>query len=237
MLSTVTTISAETSLRHRRKYESKNPIQCWVMKRFHRTIRQWLDKTSPRRVLDFGCGEGYFWQALQDYGPLPDVVGLDMRADAIASARTRLPALTFVCEDLFSFQPASLESLALRPGSPDIAEPDGGLFDMVIASQVLEHLYEPALYLKRLCEFAPRHILLTVPHEPCFRRMNLLRGRDLPRWGNHPEHVQHWSRRSFLRFVSRYIEIEEFECRFPFLMVLGHPKPRVSVNESPRQSV
>ena len=53
----------------------------------------------------------------------------------------------------------------------------------------------------------------------------MLRGRDVLRWGNHPEHVQNWSRRSFVQFVSEYIEIEKIETCFPFLMILGTPKP------------
>ena len=223
MLSAATTITAETTARHRRKYESQNLVQRWVMRRFHGAIWRWLDQLRPRRVLDFGCGEGYFWEALAGFGPLPEVVGLDLRADAIAAAQARLPQLTFVCEDVFRFGDAGSDvprSTAL--GDTLTMEP--GAFDLVIASQVLEHLYRPDLYLRRLCEFAPRHVLLTVPHEPFFRLANLLRGRDVLRWGNHPEHVQHWSRRGFARFVSEFIEIEKIDACFPFLMVQGTPK-------------
>ena len=51
-------------------------------------------------------------------------------------------------------------------------------FDLVVASEVLEHLYEPERFLERLCRLSRGPVLLTVPHEPWFRLCNLLRGRD-----------------------------------------------------------
>lgn len=139
-----TTITAETSARHLRKHESQNPLQRCVLRRFHRTICQWLDELRPRRVLDFGCGEGYFWQALGEFGPLPEVVGLDLRADAIAAAQVRLHELTFVCEDVFRFGGAGSGDPRTTK-SEDTRTIASGAFDVVIASQVLEHLYRPGI--------------------------------------------------------------------------------------------
>lgn len=64
-------------------------------------------------------------------------------------------------------------------------------------------------------------VLVTVPHEPYFQICNLLRGRDVARFGNHPEHVQHWGRRSFRGFMSDLVTVEHFASEFPFLMALG----------------
>lgn len=89
-----------------------------------------------------------------------------------------------------------------------------------MCAETLEHLYDPSLYLARLCGMADR-VLLTVPHEPYFRLCNLAQGRDVRQLGNHPEHVQHWSARSFRRYVSQYVAVERFETSFPFLLVMG----------------
>jgi len=208
------TVNAETGVRHARKYESRNPVQRWLLRQFHLRVWDWLSEVKPRRVLDFGCGEGYFWSALADFGPLPEVIGLDVRADAIEAAQRRLPELSFVCADLFDYEPEEQ-------------------FDLVVASEVLEHLYEPGRYLRRLCQLSCGHLLLTVPHEPFFRLCNLLRGRDLSRWGDHPEHVQHWSPRSFAGFVSPLIEIEKSASSFPFVLILGKTRPiLVNANRS-----
>lgn len=201
-----TTIRDDTAFRHTRKYESRNPLHRCILGRFHRRVSDWLRETGAARVLDFGCGEGYFWRALSAHGPLPDVVGLDLRREAIEAARASLPSFTFIEGDLFQFDPA------------------GRAFDLVIASEVLEHLYDPGAHLARLCELASGRVLLTVPHEPFFRLCNLARGRDISRLGDHPEHVQHWSARGFARFASRYLVVERIERVFPFLLLLGRPR-------------
>lgn len=201
------TFNSETGWRHRRKYQSRNPLQGLVLGRFHRRVYGWIQSLRPRLVLDFGCGEGFFWKALAELGPVPDVVGLDRRDDAIDAARASLPGMTFLNVDLFEFAP------------------EGPRFDLVIASEVLEHLHDPGPHLEKLCALSGAYVLLTVPREPFFQLCNLMRGRDLRRLGNHPEHVQRWSRNGFLRFASRYLDVERFECVFPFTLVLGRPKP------------
>lgn len=200
-----TTITDETACRHARKYASRNPVQQWILRRFFRTIQAWLDQIHPTRVLDFGCGEGYFWRSLAALGPLPEVIGIDVRAEAVVIAREQVPCQTFLVEDLFKYDPKGIQ------------------FDLAVCSEVLEHLHDPMIHLRRLSEIAPR-VLLTVPNEPYFRLSNLLRGRDLKRWGNHPEHVQQWSVATFRRFVSTHFEIEEVRTVFPFILVLGRSK-------------
>ena len=201
-----TTIRHDTTARHVRKYESQNPVQRWLLGRFHRTVRGWIDDVRPARVLDFGCGEGYFWQAMARLGPLPEVVGLDVRQDAVDAASARVPGATFLCRDLFDLDPAA------------------GRFDLVVASETLEHLYEPAPVLERLCRLSRGHLLLTVPREPFFQLSNLLRGRDVGRLGNHPEHVQRWSRAGFVRFASPLVAVERVDTSFPFTLVLARPR-------------
>jgi len=201
-----TTINVDTGRRHHDKYNSANPIQRLALGRFHRHVYRQLDSLCPASVLDFGCGEGFFWQALLKFGPIPDVVGVDVRREAVETARAALPGLTFLQVDLFDFDPGDRR------------------FDLVVASQVLEHLYNPAAYLERLCALTSERVLLTVPHEPFFQLCNLVRGRDLGRFGNHPEHVQRWSRSGFRRFASRYLVIEQLEAVFPFTLLTGRPR-------------
>ncbi len=201
-----TTINSETTARHLRKYRSHNPLQRALLHRFHQKVHHWLEELQPRRILDFGCGEGLFWDAIGQFGPLPPITGLDLRVDAIEQARQRLPNHRFECIDLFDFDPGDEK------------------FDLVVASETLEHLYQPEQYLQRLAKLSSRWILLSVPHEPFFRLANLLRGRDLARWGNHPEHVQQWSVRSFSQFVSNDLIIERLSTSFPFILLLGRPR-------------
>lgn len=202
-----TSIREDTTARHLRKYSNKNPLHQLTLKRFFDTVAAEVLRMQPGSVLEFGCGEGLFLEQLAQRGvKCPSLLGIDLREDALAQARTLNPHYTFERIDLFDLQPK---------------EP----FDLVIASQVLEHLIEPAPFLKRLVELSRRHLLLTVPWEPWFQLMNLLRGRDIKRLGNHPEHVNRWTAGAFKEFVAAHARVENVLTVFPFtLMVAQVPR-------------
>ncbi|WP_207642472.1 hypothetical protein, partial [Desulfosporosinus sp. I2] len=64
------------------------------------------------------------------------------------------------------------------------------------------------------------HIILSVPREPLWRILNLARGKYIPDLGNTPGHIQHWSKKSFLRLVNRYFDVLEVKSPLPWTMVL-----------------
>jgi hypothetical protein len=70
-------------------------------------------------------------------------------------------------------------------------------------------------------------MLLTVPWEPWFRLMNLLRGRDITRLGNHPEHINQWSIRQFESLVAKYAYIQKTQTVFPFMIVIATVEPTI----------
>ncbi|TNE51400.1 MAG: class I SAM-dependent methyltransferase [Deltaproteobacteria bacterium] len=200
-----TTIRHDTTKRHQHKYKNPNPIHQWILGRFFdRNVEAIHELSAVETVLDFGCGEGLALQELKKRGVLfPSYVGVDLRRDAIEEAQATHPDVSFVCEDIFEWP-----------------EP-GASYDLVMASQVLEHLPEPGRFMERLVELSHRYLLLTVPYEPWFRLMNLARGRDLLRLGNHPEHINHWGASSFRAFVGKYATVQKCVVSFPFLLIVA----------------
>jgi hypothetical protein len=55
--------------------------------------------------------------------------------------------------------------------------------------------------------------------------MNLLRLKNVRRWGSDPEHVQHWSRSGFERFVENRFSIVARGRAFPWTLLLLEPTP------------
>jgi ubiquinone/menaquinone biosynthesis C-methylase UbiE len=94
-------------------------------------------------------------------------------------------------------------------------------WDVVIVSEVLEHLDRPGEALDEVIRVAQRYVLLSVPHEPWFRIGNLARGRHVRRFGNHPEHVNLWSRKSFVQFVGKHATVQTVTGAFPWTIVLA----------------
>ncbi len=198
------TIRSDTGKRHVAKYANKNPIQRFVLARTFDAIGREIRSLAPARTLEFGSGEGLFLEQLKKRNLIIDnLVAIDIREDALESARALHPEYEFLNQDLLTW------------------DRERRSFELVIASQVLEHLPQPGRFMQRLVELSAGHLLLTVPWEPWFRLMNLLRGRDIARLGNHPEHVNLWGLNAFRSFVGKYAEVERAYTVFPFIIAIA----------------
>lgn len=174
---------------NRAKYESRNPIQRLLVNRFLARAAALAARVAPGSVLDAGCGEGFMSRALAR--SLPGAVrpfGLDLSREALQAG-------------------AELGGGA-GPGRTVqgslVALPFGDrTFDLVVATEVLEHVDQPEAALAELARVARRYLLLSVPWEPWFCLMNLARMKNVRRLGSDPDHRQHWTRGGFLRFAAR----------------------------------
>jgi SAM-dependent methyltransferase len=195
-------VRKDTGMRHQKKYANKNPIHQLVLGRFFNIVADEIGSISRGNVLDFGCGEGLLLQELKKRNIyFESLLGIDIREDALEQARSLHPDYLFEKKDILQWD--------CKPKS----------FDLIIASEVLEHLIEPERVMVRITELCRKDILLTVPWEPWFRLMNLLRGRDIRHFGNHPEHVNLWAFNEFLRFVNKYASVKNARISFPFIIV------------------
>jgi SAM-dependent methyltransferase len=181
------------------KYHDTNPVVRFVLGRFFARIRRLTAEIAPATLLDAGCGEGEVLRR----GILPGgtrVIPLDLRCESLAFFRARSAQTDVVC--------ASVDALPLADKA----------VDAVLCLEVLEHLREPGAALAELIRVARTALILSVPHEPYFRLGNVLRGKHLDRWGDHPEHVQHWNARTFRAFLSAACEQVDIVDAFPWLI-------------------
>lgn len=184
-----------------RKHTSGNPLQRLLLQRFHHTAAALVAQTRAQAVLDAGCGEGFaMQQVFHNYAA--SVVGVDASLGALHLADQLNPHYNFVDGNVLRL-PFAMAS-----------------FDLVVCMEVLEHLAEPMHGLAELCRVSRRSLLLSVPHEPWFRGANFLRGKNVSAWGNDPGHINHWSARTFARFVSNQCHIEAQRQSFPWTLML-----------------
>jgi 2-polyprenyl-3-methyl-5-hydroxy-6-metoxy-1,4-benzoquinol methylase len=186
------------------KYGTRNPLARALQRGFERNLDDLLDSTEPTSLLDVGCGEGVLtarWAASLAPGR---VVGIDLDDPLIAAewAKRAAPNLTYMAQ--------RAERLPFADGE----------FDLVTAIEVLEHVPDPAHTVAEMARCAAGHVLVSVPHEPLWRALNMARGaywRDL---GNTPGHVNHFSKAAIVSLCARHGEVIETRSPFPWTMVL-----------------
>ena len=95
--------------------------------------------------------------------------------------------------------------------------------------EVLEHLDQPEVTLDLLAELSTGHVIVSVAHEPFFRVRNLIQFKNVKHLCSDPEHVNHWTKRSFERLVGRRFEIVDRGRAFPWTLLLLEASPSTGV--------
>ncbi len=190
------------------KYNSKNPVVRKMMQGFDNALNDLVSKAAPDTIHEVGCGEG-FW-VMQWAGQGINARGSDFSTQVIDIARSNandkeLPA------DLF--QARSVYDLT----------PENDSADLIVCCEVLEHLEQPEQALETLQSLAGKYLILSVPREPIWCALNFTRGKYISQLGNTPGHIQHWSKKEFIKLVSGYFKVIEVKSPFPWTMLLCQP--------------
>ncbi len=187
------------------KYGSANPVVRRLVAGFERTATELLERAAPRSLLDVGCGEGVLTERWAMRDPGCETVGVDLEDPALAAhwaSRTRPPNLRF----------AAMEAETLAFGDRS--------FELVAATEVLEHVADPQAALTEMARVAARWLLVSVPREPLWRLLNLARGAYVGELGNTPGHLHHWTPTAFRRLLCAHGEIVCARAPLPWTMLL-----------------
>lgn len=93
-----------------------------------RVVERWLGSRRGLRLLEAGCGAGWMAERLAAYG---DVVAIDLADEVVERAKRRAPHIDFRAGDVMT---ADL----------------GRDYDVVVSLEVLSHVPDLAVYLRRL---------------------------------------------------------------------------------------
>ena len=189
------------------KYGSSNPVVRRLMSGFERALDTLFERAAPQSLLDVGCGEGVLVHRWAErLGESRRVVGIDLEEESIQAGWAERTA-------------PNLEYRVMEAQNLPFAENE---FDLATAIEVLEHVPDPEHTVAEMARCAERHLLVSVPREPLWRMLNMARGAYWSELGNTPGHLNHWSRRSFVRLLSRHGDVVEVRSPFPWTMLLVH---------------
>ncbi len=189
------------------KHISQNPIQKALIENFYKNLIQIIKPLKVKKILDVGCGEGFTLDKFKKERIGYELVGIDYSDDALKLGKKAYPGLNLKKGDIYK-----------------IKEPDNA-YDLVLATEVLEHLEDPSKALEELIRVSNKYIVLSVPNEPFFIIANFLRGKYVKRFGNHPEHINHWTFISFESFLKKHgLRIVKSVHPFAWTLILAQKK-------------
>lgn len=139
-------------------------------------------------ALDCGCAEGDLVKFFKKNKVAKRLEGIDISDKAIDQARIKNPHLIIKKGDVYDI-----------PGK-------AGEFDLIVCSQVFEHLKYPRRALKEMARVAKKYILISVMNESIFR------------FG---KHEKHWKSDEFKKFVNaKGLKIVSQKSPFPWTIIL-----------------
>ena len=107
------------------KHKSKNPLKKFYINNFFNVIFNDLKNLEIESVFDAGCGEGFTLKKLKEKGIGKKFQGIDSSKEAIQLGKKENPDLDLEIGDIYN--------LKFKDKS----------FDLVVSTEVFEHLKEP----------------------------------------------------------------------------------------------
>lgn len=183
-----------------KKHTSTNPAQRWLIQNFEKTLAKEIKKLKVSSILDAGCGEGFTLEFLRKQGIGKAYEGIDFLKTAIGIGKKVHPKVTL--------KQASIYELPYKANA----------FDLVLCTEVLEHLEKPRDAVKELFRVSKKYVLVSVPNEPIFMGSNFLRGKNWSRFGNDIEHINHWTMFNFPKLVQKNagVKTQIISKKYPF---------------------
>lgn len=195
--------SVHDGIAHKDKYANSNLIAKYLLNNFLGVVYTTVYDLKPKSILEVGCGEGHLLKLL--YNPDFDITGIDVDDSSISVAKNIFKEVNNV--KIFNRSIYSLN------------QDDSGA-DVVLCCEVLEHLTDPDIALSRLKSITRKYCILSVPNEPIWHILNMLRGKYLTSLGNTPGHYNHWNKNQFIKLASKYFHISIVKTSLPWTILL-----------------
>jgi SAM-dependent methyltransferase len=186
------------------EYSSKNFIVRRLLDNYYRDIRKVIGFLgSDARLLEIGCAAGESSRRILQF--------LSGQHFEVSEHDPRL---------VRKLQENGFPLKVIQESVYELYREDGS-FDGVFFLEVMEHLRDPHQALRELFRVSRKYVIISVPHEPIWRLLNLLRGKYWGKFGNTPGHINHWSLPALKDLVSQYGKIIRAYLPPPWIILLA----------------
>jgi len=170
---------------HWQRAEERRILNTWTERRAQKileAIRE-LPVRNPK-ILDFGCGHGWFTERLTDVG---EAWGIDLSPEAIAMAKSRRPDIRFIAGDVYQ---------------TDLPK---DYFDVLVSQEVIAHVENQPRYIERAAQVLKPggHLIITTGNKFVMDRLGSVG------WVRYPsEHIENeLSRAQMKRLLQPYYKV------------------------------
>lgn len=139
-------------------------------------------------IADFGCGRGWSSKKLSAFG---SVTGFDISEKAVENAKRSFPNINFVCID----------------AAGNLSDEDRGKYDVVVSSEVIEHLIDQKSYLKNIESLLKKDgkYIITTPNGNWF---NVFYQGERLKW---KQPIENWLKPSELSELASQVGLKEIK--------------------------
>jgi len=149
----------------------------------YKIARHLADKFSCKNIIDIGCGSGF--KLLQFFGHL-DTIGVD------------LPPTISVLEERYSERKWLVSDFAEKPMDE---------VDLIICSDVIEHVLNPNDLLDYINKIDYKYVVISTPDRDLLRDTRPTYDRHEEGPPENPCHVREWNMPEFNKYISRHFDI------------------------------
>lgn len=186
--------SLEQQERYWEYWQATRSMSGWGAKRAEVVLKavEKLELDHPR-ILDFGCGTGWFTEELARFG---NATGIDLSRRAMQEASERSPHIRFIRGDLFEYP---LEHNA---------------YDIIVSMNVIAHVEDQPRFMDRAADLLKvgGHLILTTNNKFVMERQGNLGLAS----HSHEGHIEKWlSARDLRRLVSPRFKVKELQTLLP----------------------
>lgn len=187
------------------KYETTNIIEKFLVDRYKRTLLHLIKSITVNSIYEVGSGEGEIINIVSKINDFKFILGSDIDKKLLTQNTIKFPYSHWILN--------KAEQLPLRENS----------IDLVIACEVLEHISSPEDFLEECKRLNAKYYLFSIPNEPLWRILNMMRLKYLSDFGNTPGHNNHWSKFKIRKLVSQYLDIKDIFFTQPWIFILAQP--------------
>lgn len=185
------------------KHVSKNKFVVYLLNNYKNKLQKLIANIPSESIFEIGSGEGYTMEYLLQTIQPKVVVGSDLDFGIVQEARSLTNQRDWIISDV--------ENIPLLDRT----------FGLVIALEVLEHVTDPKRALAEMARISSEYILISVPWEPIWRLLNILRMKYLYDLGNTPGHLHNWTLSGIRKLVSQEFKVVKVNISFPWIFIFA----------------